>query len=454
MKQWLKKARSSLRAKVALWYVGSIGFVIVLFAVATGWLFWFTLQRQIDHHIHIVVSEAAQIVERFDGNQREALLTSLVNARGMTIVLLSPDGAPLLETNSPDIAAVTEYQLQGVFSSSNEYERVPKHFSVSGIRFAAVPVQVNAGRGILAVGYSTAVLYATFTRMFLIVIGLVLLFVVPSTYMGYRLLRKQLQPLQQIAEQAESINTSSSLNQRIKLEHASDELRMIQVTLNKMLEKLERVFSSEHAFFSDAAHTLKTPLAVLRSEVEQLSIEVLDKERLFGVIERIDISIQDLLLVSKAAIGSYKLEQVSLSALLVQVTEISTILAGQREITVHSDIEPDVTITAQRSLLLRALSNVAHNAVIYNSPQGNIDISLQTNEDTAVVTIADTGIGVPVDVQQKLFDRFYRVNQSHSNGSGLGLSITEAVVEGLQGSVEFYSQVNEGSTVIIKLPLK
>lgn len=448
----LKKSNRNLQSKLTFWYLGSVTSIILIFLFATSGLFWVTLQKQIDHHVHIVVSEAAQIVQQFSDERRQELLTNLVSARGMTIVLLSPDGAPILETNSPDVALVTEHQLQGILSSSSLYDSIPNHFTESGIRFAAVPVEVDAGKGILAVGYSTQVLYSTFTNLLLIVGGIIIFCVLPIAYAGYTLLKKQLQPLKNIALQAKKINASKSLTRRISIEGSTEELQTIQITLNEMLSQLEEVFVSERTFFLDAAHTLKTPLAVLRAHIENTTLSQKRKKELLAVIDSTNDTIQDLLFLSKIGTSNQKKEVVSVTELLKSIGEIVSTLAENKDITVQLEIQPDLYTTANKMQLLRAINNVVHNAVIYNTTHGQIQISATKRDAQIHITISDTGVGVPKNLQKKIFTRFFRVSQSAETGSGLGLSITKAVIEDLGGSVSFSSKVAKGSTVTITLP--
>ncbi|PIZ98221.1 MAG: hypothetical protein COX78_03495, partial [Candidatus Levybacteria bacterium CG_4_10_14_0_2_um_filter_35_8] len=178
----LQNITSTLRGRLSLWYLTSVGLIIVLFLIAVSSLFWITLQDQIDHHVHIAVNEAKQVFENYRGEERDGLIKNLVSARGMTVVVLSPDGSAVLETNSPDIALVTEHQLQKLLTSSSLYNSIPTHFTENNIRFAAIPAQVSAGKGIVAVGYSTQVLYATLYRMLLVVAGVVFFVVLPITY--------------------------------------------------------------------------------------------------------------------------------------------------------------------------------------------------------------------------------------------------------------------------------
>ena len=450
--KFVSRMNQSLRGQLSLWYLGSITLIITIFLIATGSLFWITLQNQIDHHVHIVVNEAAQIVQQFSAQQRQQLLTNLVSAKGMTVILLSPDGSPILETNNPDIAAVTEHQLQSILSSNLLNNLTPDHFTINGIRFAATPVNINAGKGILAVGYSTQVIYSTLTKLLLIIGAIIIFCVIPLTYLGYKLLKKQLQPLESITLQTQKINTSQSLSHRIHLRQPTKELITIQNTLNQMLAKLEAVFTKERAFFSDAAHTLKTPLAILRSQLENLDIAAHTKNNLLKVIDSTSGTIQDLLFLSKIGSSNQKKTTFSLSKLMEDLVEITTTLGESKNITVNSKIAQNIQVTANKKQLLRALSNVALNAVIYNHPRGAITISMKQDQKRIVIKISDTGRGVAQKHIPKIFDRFYQCSTSHKWSSGLGLAITKAVIEDLGGKVAFRSKVGTGSTVSIILP--
>src|SRR3989344_7510294 len=121
----LQKMTNTLRGRLTLWYVASVGVIVLLLLLSVSGLFWVTLQDQIDHHVHIAVNEAKQVVENYTGEERDSLIKNLVSARGMTVVVLSPDGSPILETNSPDIAIVTEHQLQKILTASSLYDASP-----------------------------------------------------------------------------------------------------------------------------------------------------------------------------------------------------------------------------------------------------------------------------------------------------------------------------------------
>ncbi len=155
----------TLRGRLTLWYLTSTLFVFLVLSVTLSSLLWITLHNQIDHHLLTVVNEARQVVENYQGVEREELLRNLVSTQGMTVVLLSPDGAPLLQTNSPDLAVISEHQIQQVVSSGKIAITKPVHFTAGEVRFSVTPVMESGGKGTLAVGYSLRIIEHTFVRI-------------------------------------------------------------------------------------------------------------------------------------------------------------------------------------------------------------------------------------------------------------------------------------------------
>ncbi|PJE63886.1 hypothetical protein COU89_00840 [Candidatus Roizmanbacteria bacterium CG10_big_fil_rev_8_21_14_0_10_45_7] len=444
----IQEITSTLRGRLSLWYLTSIGLIILLFLTAVSGLIWITLQDQIDHHVHIAVNEAKQVVENYWGEERDGLIKNLVSAKGMTVVVLSPDGSPILETNSPDVALVTEHQLQKLLTFSSLYDASPTHFTENNIRFAAMPAQVSAGKGIVAVGYSTQILYATLYRMLLVVAGIVFFVILPIAYVGYKLLNKQLKPLESITVQAKAI-TVSSLGKRITIASPTQELKTIQEALNTMLTQLEHIFTGERQFFSDAAHTLKTPLAVLRSQTENANLVQKVREDMLKTIDKANDTIQDLLFLSRINGTVRTVERVSLTDIMSDLIELASTLGEEKKLTISADIQKEVYVKTDKKLLQRALSNVVFNAISYNRQQGSINLTLKEKHHFITVIVKDTGIGISRHDLSQIFSRFYRGNHAEGGGSGLGLAISKAAVESLGGKISIFSSVNKGTTVSV-----
>jgi len=446
----LQKMTRTLRGRLTLWYILSVGVIVLLLLLSVSGLFWVTLQDQIDHHVHIAVNEAKQVVENYRGEERDSLIKNLVSARGMTVVVLSPDGSAILETNSPDVALVTEHQLQKLLGSSSLYDSTPTHFTENNIRFAAMPAQVNAGKGIVAVGYSTQVLYGTLYKLVAMVLGVVFFLVLPIAFLGYKLLKKQLHPLESIATQAKAVSDTASLSRRITITSPTQELQTIQEALNTMFSKLEHIFTNERQFFSDAAHTLKTPLAVLRSQTENAVVPAQKvREDMIRTIDKANDTIGDLLFLSRIVDKPQKLERVSLTDIMTDLAELATTLGEEKDLSITTDIQKDVTFKASKGMLQRALSNIVYNAVYYNKPQGSINLTLKKRHGSIIIAVKDTGIGISKNDLPQLFKRFFRGVNAENKGSGLGLAISKAVVENLDGKIVISSVLNKGTTVTI-----
>lgn len=446
---------STLRGRLTIWYLSSVLAVSIILTLLFSVILWVTLHSQIDHHIHIVVNEAGQIVQNYQGEEREKLLQNLVSARGMTVVLLSPDGSPILQTNSADVASISEHQMQELRFQDQQADGQPIHFTVNNIRFATVPVQISAGNGTLAVGYSIEVVEQTFRMTVLLIALFVCIATVPLVFIGHMLLQRSLTPLERIAETAARITSSQELSVRIREGKTTQELAAIIDALNNMLGKLEAIFEKEHEFFSDAAHTIKTPLAVLHSQIEGLITEPEGKKRaLLTTISRTADMVQDLLFISRIETQKQTTyTPVSFSATAHEVSELAETLAKEKRISVSSHIQEGISIPSDSHLLRKAVGNIVSNAVKYTETGGNIRMSLTQDSETTVFTVKDTGVGISKKDLSHITERFYRGSASRTHeGFGLGMAITKAIVARMRGTLSITSVKGKGTTVSLIFP--
>jgi heavy metal sensor kinase len=251
--------------------------------------------------------------------------------------------------------------------------------------------------------------------------------------------RKALQPLQDVAAAAEQID-AKALNQRLPQPRIQDEVgRLVQV-LNHAFDRLERSFEQATRFSSDASHELKTPLTIMRGEIESALKAEVDNPRveslLVGLLaetQRLCEIVEKLLLLSRADAGALTLTKdiLDYSALCHELVEDAQILAGPKRITTKFEISSDVIVLADESYLRRVLLNLLDNAIKYNVEEGFLSISLAKSGAHAVFRIANTGPGIPEGHENRVFERFYRADPSRSSdtsGSGLGLSICREIV--------------------------
>ena len=280
---------------------------------------------------------------------------------------------------------------------------------------------------------------------------------------GWILARRSLSPIGYIASKARSI-TSESLSDRLSPRGTGDEMDDLIGTINGMIARLESSFKRMAEFTADASHELKTPLCALRGEAELL----LSKQRkteeyeegMAHFIERFDHlnrMINDLILLSKSDSSQVELYMVPirLDLLIQDIGNLFQILAEQKNIVLRIDPCQETVVMGDKIRLQQLFTNLVDNAIKYTL-KGSIRITLEKNQNMAIVKIKDTGMGIPKEEQKKIFKRFYRVDKSRSKetgGVGLGLSIAEWIANAHHGRIEVESELNQGSTFTVYLPL-
>jgi two-component system, OmpR family, heavy metal sensor histidine kinase CusS len=287
---------------------------------------------------------------------------------------------------------------------------------------------------------------------------------VPVAALGVWLVtRKALQPLQEVAVAAEKIDAKVR-NQRLPESRAQDEVGRLVLVLNNAFDRLERSFEQATRFSSDASHELKTPLTIMRGEIEfALRNEVCNpriESILVGLLtetQRLSDITEKLLLLSRADVGALRLtkEVLEFSAICHELVEDAKILVGPKRITAEFEISPDVQVVADESYLRRVLLNLLDNAVKYNVEGGSLSISLTKSDGLAVFRIANTGPGITKEHENRVFERFYRADPSRSSettGSGLGLSICREIVMAHGGQLWLEQPRPAWTAFIVSLP--
>jgi len=445
----------TLRSRLTILYMVSTTLIFLLLSSLFSVLLWVALHNQIDHHIHIVTTQAEQVVTNFEGEQRELLLNNLVQMGGMSVLMVTQDGRAIMQKNSADISPLNESEIQEVLAQSDQIGFHPIHFSIHNQRFGSATVKEDGTSLLLAVGYSTEILKQTFTRMIGIVVGVIVFTLLPLTYIGHRLLRKYLYPLEVVADTAQQINHPKKLSRRVTELSLTQEVATIVSSFNAMLSRLEHIFKTEHEFFSDAAHTLKTPLAVLRAKVEGLTQESdSKKQEILKIIDSAVDTVQDLLLISRIETGGGEpSKKVNISEAVRDLVEIAGNLAEEKKVRVTSEITEGLILKLDERLIKKAVGNVIHNAVLYVNQGGTIHVSLNESDDFILLQVTNSGGHLSQDEIKKVFDRFYRGKNSQliASGSGLGLAITAAIVESYTGKIRFENDTKNQIKVSISL---
>ena len=280
---------------------------------------------------------------------------------------------------------------------------------------------------------------------------------------GWWLTRKALAPVTALTETVEKIH-ERNLAEQLPRTRNGDELDRLTEVFNAMTARLDGSFQRIREFTLHASHELKTPLTIMRGELEMAlheeNLAPAQTERLLSQIDELDRLtkiVDGLTLLTKADTGQIELnfETVRLDDLVRESFADTKILAQSHNIHVNLTACDEVFISGDRHRLRQLLLNLSDNAVKYNRPDGAVTVSLQRIDSTAEFKITNTGAGIAPELQPRVFERFFRGDPSHNNtieGCGLGLSIAQWIATVHKGSIQFVSEPDKLTTVTVKFP--
>lgn len=280
---------------------------------------------------------------------------------------------------------------------------------------------------------------------------------------GYTLARRALSPVERMVDVANRI-TATDLHQRVEVLNPNDELGRLAQTLNALIDRLQKAIEEMRRFTADAAHELRTPLAVLRSGVEVALRSPRSAEEYRQALEaaadeanRLTRLADQLLFLSRQAAGMMQLdrEEMRLDALVMDVAEQFAGRSQEAGVSLAVESLQPFTVRGDDIRLSQVFYNVLDNAIKYTPRGGRVSVRGRAVDHRVEIQVEDTGIGIPASHLSHVFKRFYRVEQSRNSdrgGSGLGLSIAQSAVEAHGGSISIESTPGRGTVVSISLP--
>ena len=302
-----------------------------------------------------------------------------------------------------------------------------------------------------------------------------------SSVCTYFLTKKTLTPLQKLTSEVSQIQ-AQNLSTQLAVPNSKDEIAQLTSSFNEMLTRLDNAFSTQKQFSANAAHELRTPLAVLQTNLEvfekKQEPEMVEYQQLFTMIKEQTARLSQLVgtLLDMTNLKSVpRTDHVSLEELVDEVFCDLDPVAEKAGISIHFDDSssqdwhtdvhtPDASvlnnnirnITGSYVLLYRAVYNLVENAIKYNRPNGSVTVSVKEKNGQAMILVKDTGIGISPKNQKKIFDPFFRVDKSRSRamgGAGLGLALVDSIAKEHGGTVNVLESSETGSTIALMLPV-
>lgn len=281
-----------------------------------------------------------------------------------------------------------------------------------------------------------------------------------SAAIAYFVSGHALKPLRKLSQQAEKIDQDSISDIRLN-EDTVKEFRQLSVSVNLMLDRLSESFATQRQFSGNAAHELRTPLAIMQTKLELFAAEHKNMEddtaelvrSQAEQLDRLSKLVHTLLEMSNLS-SAPRSDRIELAPLVEEIITDLTPLASQNDITMEQDCD-NVVITGSDALIYRLVFNLIENAVKYNRRGGSVSVSVHKENSDVVVRVSDTGCGIPEEYRESIFQPFFRVDKSRSRqmgGVGLGLALVHEIAVLHGGSVRAEPGNKVGTVFIVTLP--
>jgi heavy metal sensor kinase len=450
----------SIRLRLTGWYAGVLAVTLAGYAAITFLAVRHEFFEQLDEELsHDFEAAEERLVRTADGRivwSRAEHHDGTVEA-GRIYEIWSPTGEEIHRsgdpTRLPPVALTAE--------SGDRYETVTA--ANRSWRTLSAPVTVGAHNVILRVSRDETRLRSEIGE-----IALVLLLGVPVVVAlagggGYLLARRALAPIDHLGAEARRI-TADQLHQRLTVTNPHDEIGRLAAVINDTLARLDNSFDQLRRFTADASHELRTPLAVVRGIGEAAVAERRTTEQyeeaigsILEEVDRLSNLVDTLLRLSRADAGTTRLtrEPLEVGPLVRDVAASLGVLAEERDQRLTIEAPDGILVSADRLLLREALTNVVDNAIKYGPRASTVSLLVSASAHDVVITVTDEGPGVAAEHRERIFERFYRVDEARardSGGIGLGLAIAKWAVEINGGTIAVDAGRAEGASFAIRVP--
>jgi signal transduction histidine kinase len=452
-------SRRSLTFRLLSWYCGLLFVVGVAFAVFT----YASFDRYIAQSSRSTLSSRAEAIWSMSNGilDDKPTLTKMIEQRFAPeaqnrLIRISGNGAIYFQSEPPS---------DGGFDPA----AIPLPKGVQGSYFAKIgdvflysrDFTTQDGKVVtVESGQSTNISELVERRLVTVLIfGLPILLIVAAAG-GFVLVQRALSPVEAMIEAAEAL-TFNSPRKRLPLAGTEDRIDALGRTLNRMLERLDNSYQHANRFSADAAHELRTPLAIMRGELELLATRQLPEdakaaiETTLGEAERLTQIVESLTVLGQmeSVTGKRAHLAVDLYNLAAETIDQMRLMAVDKGIAIDGPSGAHATTAGDRDRLKQVLVNLLDNAIKYTQPGGRIAVTVETTDEQAILSVSDTGIGIAPEDRLRIFDRFFRVTTDRGEvGAGLGLAIVKSICAAHGGAVTAESAPDGGSIFRVALP--
>ena len=348
-------------------------------------------------------------------------------------------------------------ELIQYFGKLTKPEQGERETAAGTILYRAAPIIRDDTHGVFVVAQLTAGERREVDEAMAVIINVKIFVIIGAAILAWLAAGKTLTPLYLLTETARSIR-ESDLTRRIPVK-GSDEIAELATTFNEMLDRLQVAFSSQRNFINDASHELRTPITIIRGHLELMGDDPQEREETVALVtdelDRMSRFVDDLLLLAKAEQPNFlKPEKLDLAPLVTEIYAKAIALSSDRHW--QLDCNSPGKIIADRQRLTQAMINLAQNATQHTKAGDTIALGCQLIKDSVRLWVRDTGEGISLADQHRIFERFARTakSQRRSEGAGLGLAIVRAIAQAHGGKIELVSRPRCGSTFTIVLPVE
>jgi signal transduction histidine kinase len=457
-----------IRIRLTLWYTGLLGAILLSFSIMLYMLLAFFLYGQVDQNLQDrAVQVGNQIETRSMFKQpSQVVLPPLdtFSSPAIFVQVVGPDGRLITATGNmgtqrfPYSPEVHQVNLGG--------QAVYKTVTIADtpVRIYSAPIVIGPPTqivGAVQVGQSLSPIETTLRLVALFLTSGMLAFLILAALVGAFLARKALQPIEEINRTAGRIVGGQDLKQRLPDTSNMDEIGQLTLTINSMLERLDKFFQAQVRLSADVSHELRTPLTVIRGNIDLLRRGATDDPTelaealhiIEGELDRMSRIVADLLLLSQADAGlSLRMGMVEMDTLLLEVYRQARVIASG--VTIKLGHEDMAIIHGDADRLKQLLINLVTNAIKHTPAGGVITLSLYRDPAWVRIIVADTGRGIASNALPHIFERFYQAADNTQTGSGLGLSIAQWIAKAHGGKLTVTSEQGHGSTFTLWLPLE